>query len=85
MKKGSSRIKLSFEDFWDLPPRLAEVYRETWCRWAGKSGLPPFMDAANTVRKHRNGILLWCRSRITNGMIEGINSLFQVAKARARG
>ena len=35
--------------------------------------------------KHWDGILLWFRSRITNGMIEGINSLVQAAKARARG
>ena len=79
------RFKLAFEAFWDLPPRFAEVYLERWCRWAARSGLQPVADAAKTIRKHRDGILLWSRSRITNGMIEGINSLVQAAKARARG
>ncbi len=31
------RIKLSFEAFRDLPPRLAQVYLDTWCRWAGRA------------------------------------------------
>ncbi len=73
------------EAFRTLPPRLAGVYLERWCFWVGKSGLPPVIDAAKTIRKHWDGILLWFRSRITNGMIEGINSLVQAAKARARG
>ena len=79
------RIKLAFETFWNLPPRLAATYLEKWCSWAGESGLQPVIDAAKTIRKHWDGILLWFRSRISNGMIEGINSLVQAAKARARG
>ena len=79
------RIKLAFEDFWDLPPRMAEAYLDKWCSWAADSGLQPVIDATKTIRKHWDGILLWFRSRITNGMIEGINSLVQAAKARARG
>ncbi len=79
------RIKLAFEDFWNLPPRPAEVYLDSWCSWAAESGLQPVIDAVGTIRKHWDGILLWFRSRITNGMIEGINSLVQAAKARARG
>ena len=33
------RIKLAFEAFWDLPPRLAATYLEKWCSWAAESGL----------------------------------------------
>ena len=80
------RFKLAFEAFPDPSrPGLAEVYLERWCLWAGKSGLQPVIDAAKTIEKHWDGILLWFRSRIGNGMIEGINSLVQAAKARARG
>ena len=32
-----------------------------------------------------DGILAWFDSRIANGLIEGINSLVQAAKAKARG
>ena len=42
-------------------------------------------DAARTVMRHRDGILRWFDSRIANGLIEGINSLIQAAKAKARG
>jgi hypothetical protein len=32
-----------------------------------------------------DGILRWFASKIANGLIEGINSLIQAAKAKARG
>jgi transposase len=38
-----------------------------------------------TVRRHWDGILRWFDSRIANGLIEGINSLVQAAKAKACG
>ena len=43
------------------------------------------IDAARTVKRHCDGILRWFDSRIANGLIEGINSLVQAAKAKARG
>ena len=42
-------------------------------------------DAARTIMRHRDGILRWFTSKIANGLIEGINSLVQAAKAKARG
>ena len=47
--------------------------------------LDPMIDAAHTVRRHWDGILRWFDSKIANGLIEGINSLVQAAKAKARG
>ena len=40
---------------------------------------------ARTMEKHREGILAWFDSRISNGLIEGINATVQAAKARAHG
>ena len=37
------------------------------------------------VKSHLNGVLRWFTSKINNGILEGINSLIQAAKARARG
>ena len=34
---------------------------------------------------HWHGILRWFDSKIASGLIEGINSLVQAAKAKARG
>jgi transposase len=43
------------------------------------------IDAARSIRRHWSGVLRWFVSRITNGLLEGINSLVQAAKAKARG
>jgi transposase len=43
------------------------------------------IKAAKTVKRHWDGILRWFDSKIANGLIEGINSLVQAAKAKARG
>ena len=39
---------------------------------------------AETVEKHRPEILRWFRTRISTGLLEGLSSLVQAAKARAR-
>ena len=66
-------------------PDAATVFLKKWYFWATHSRLPPIIDAAPTVKRHWNGILRWFHSRIANGLIEGINSLVQAAKAKARG
>ena len=53
--------------------------------WATHTRLPPIIDAARAVKRHSDGILRWFHSKIANGLIEGINSLVQAAKAKARG
>lgn len=40
---------------------------------------------AETVKEHWNGILSHFESKLTSGFLEGINSLIQSAKTRARG
>ncbi|PIE68138.1 MAG: ISL3 family transposase, partial [Deltaproteobacteria bacterium] len=39
---------------------------------------------AHTIKKHWDGVLRWFTSKINNGILEGINSLIQAAKAKAR-
>jgi len=79
------RIKLAFQEFWSLPPALAEGYLKRWYFWATHSRLPPVIKAARTIKENWAGIIRWFRSRISNGMLEAMNSLVQAAKARARG
>ena len=43
------------------------------------------VEAARRVKRHWDGILRWFDSKIANGLIGGINSLIQAAKAKARG
>ena len=43
------------------------------------------IEAAKTIKRHWDGVLRWFHTRIANGILEGINSLVQAAKAKARG
>lgn len=63
----------------------AAVLLEKWYRWARRCRLEPIKRVAATLRRHWQGILNAFDSNLTNGRAEGINSLVQAAKARARG
>ena len=78
-------IRMSFQDFYDQTPEAAEAYLKKWYFWATHSRLQPIIDVARTIKRHWDGILRWFQSGIANGLIEGINSLVQAAKAKARG
>lgn len=78
-------IRLSFQDFYQQPRRSAERYLKSWYAWALRCRLEPVVQFARTVKRHWAGVLNWFQSRINNGVLEGINSLLQAAKAKARG
>jgi len=78
-------IKLNFQDIFNQPPDVAEQLLKRWFFWATHSKLQPIIDAAYTIKRHWNGVLQWFKSRISNGVLEGFNSMIQAAKARARG
>jgi transposase len=79
------QIRLAFQELYDQPSEAAASYLKKWYFWATHSRLEPVIDAAHTVKRHWDGILRWFDSKIANGLIEGINSLVQAAKAKARG
>jgi transposase len=56
-----------------------------WCAWAGRSRLKPFQKLARTIRQYWDGIVSFFNERITQGAIEAINGIIQLAKRRARG
>ena len=43
------------------------------------------VKAAKTIKSHWEGILRWKISQINNGILEGLNSVLQAAKRKARG
>ncbi len=80
------RMKLTLQDFYEQSnPLAAGQFLEEWCEMATESGLPPFVKFAQTLRDHAAGVLRWFVKGLTNGILEGINSLIQAAKAKARG
>jgi len=79
------QIKLTFQDLYEQPRGQAERFLKRWYFWATHSRLHPVIEAARIIKRHWDGVLQWFESGITNGVLEGINSLIQAAKAKARG
>ena len=80
------QIRLAFQEIYAQPAyEWGAMFLERWYGWAIRSRLEPMKEAARSVMRHRDGILAWFDSHIANGLIEGINSLVQAAKAKARG
>ncbi len=80
------RLKQLFSDFWELKNREeAESYLAFWCDIAEDSKIQSFMKVAKTIKAHWSGIINYIKSRINNGILEGLNSKIQLAKKRARG
>lgn len=53
--------------------------------WLRRSRLEPMKQVANTLKKYKYQILSYFFHRLTNAIAEGINSIIQSAKRRARG
>lgn len=79
------QIRLNFQELWTQPVEKAESFLKKWYFWATHSRLEPVKQAAYTIKRHWKGILNWFTSSLNNGILEGINSMIQAAKARARG
>ena len=79
------RIKLAFQDIYSQDAGAARESFKIWYFWATHSRLQPMIEAAKTIKRHYEGILRWFESGLTNGVLEGLNSLVQAAKAKARG
>ena len=82
----AARWRDDFNAFYDkTEPEEAEVYLKRWCYGAKRSRLEPIKAFVATVEAHWDGIIAWQQSRLSNGLLEGTNSLVQAAKRRARG
>jgi transposase len=56
-----------------------------WIAWACRSRLPPFVRVARTLRQHFDGIVAYFDERLTNGVVEGINTRLRMMARRAFG
>jgi transposase len=57
----------------------------TWVAWVANCGLSAMEKAAETIVNHWDGIIAWKTSQLNNGILEGLNSVLQAAKRKARG
>ena len=76
----------AFRQIYQAPtPAVFERLLKKWYFRATHSRIPYIIEAAKTIKRHWNGIITWINYQINNGILEGFNSIFQAAKAKARG
>ena len=63
----------------------AEAEFRALCSWMMHSRLEPMKALARQFRRHGNDILAYFDNRYTNAILEGLNSIIQHVKTRARG
>ncbi len=62
-----------------------EILLKKWYFWATHSKIEQIKKVAYTIKRHWDGIIKWKESQINNGILEGLNSVIQAAKSKARG
>ncbi|MDJ0764323.1 MAG: ISL3 family transposase [Myxococcota bacterium] len=79
-----------------LKESLAAVFQETsfddakhelerWLSWASRSKLKQFVKVARTIREHKDGVLAYVTTKLTNGLVEGFNNKLRMIARRAFG
>jgi transposase len=91
-------MRLNLRDLWkELGVITARAFLKRWCAWVSRACpkrdpdaptiLEQMVKLAKTIREKTEGIINYFHYArpLTGGLIEGINSLAQAARARARG
>jgi transposase len=80
------RLRQLFLDAFEISDaEQAKGYLSFWIEQVLEAGIEPFKKFVNTLKAHWWGVVAYFDSRVTNGILEGINSKIQLAKRRARG
>ncbi len=79
-------IKKSFQDIYQANSKDEFItYLNKWYYWATHSKLEPMIKVAYMIKRHMDGIITWFDNKINNGILEGLNSVIQATKSKARG
>ncbi len=81
------RMRESLQDIYKLATSESdfEARLKALRQWLLKSRLEPAIELGRMMKEHWLGITSWFRLRISNAILEGLNSLIKAAAARARG
>ena len=75
-----------FRDVYDIEDcEQAKGYFSFWRNMAIESNNQPFIKFANMIKAYWSGVVKYFDSKLTNGILEGINAKIQLLKRRARG
>lgn len=79
-------LKESLEPLWDYRYEGAMLnYLRKWMDQLRWQRLPSFQKLAETLLKHLDGILNYCRTKVRFGIVEAINSNIRMLINRGRG
>ena len=78
-------LKAGFDQLFSIQPKAVEPMLEVWMEKAKATILPPINTFVNTVKNNYTGIVNAMKTGLTNAAAEGINSIIQLTKSRARG
>ena len=76
---------LAFREIWHMPLCDARGAVGRWISWALRSRVPAMVKVAQTLRRCVSNVLRVLETDLSTAVLEGINSLVQAAKSRARG
>ncbi len=80
------RLRELFNDFWEYKDvEEASGSLAYWCDLTHEHNIGPMIKFANSIKAHWSGVINYVQQKISNGVLEGINSKIQLAKRRARG
>jgi transposase len=79
------QLKGGFDHLWNVQAKAVEPLLNEWINLASSVQLKPINTFINTIKNNYNGVVNSMITGITNAVAEGINSIIQMAKSRARG
>lgn len=79
------RMRVILQDIFKYPAAIGPDVLKNSIQWGIRCQLEPMVEAAKTLHRHFDCVVRWFTSRLNNDLLEGINSLFQAAKRKARG
>jgi transposase len=78
-------LRLQFQELFTQPVEHARVFLEHWLKAAHTCGIYAIQRVARTFESLKELILNWFQTRISNGIVEGLHSVLQATKNKARG
>ncbi len=79
-------LKEDLRTFWNQTnEQSGAVFLDAWITQASSFNLPHFSKLAETLDRHRSGLLPYFRHRISTGPLEGLNNKIKVLKRQAYG
>lgn len=81
------KYKLKFQEIYNslITKEEAKERIEIWIQEANKTKVKELRKLAKSIGMKMNNILNYFKNRVTNATLEGINSIIQLTKSRARG